>query len=145
MMFWWYLSLAGVAITLTLMINNRLRWYSPTVIVLFLVALAQALYLSRGEPRPIFYDYFGPGEVTLISHMLEPGVAIYVWVADEDTGAPISYSLPWSDDLAEQLQGVEREVEGENGTEERDIMFNNSPDRDEPMFYPAPWSIEPDK
>jgi hypothetical protein len=71
--------------------------------------------------------------------------AIYIWLQFNESLEPRAYALPWSRDLAEQLQAAEREA-AENQTEVRmRLPFEQSLDDREPRFYAMPQPALPSK
>ncbi len=96
--------------------------------------------LSR--PKPVGLELFGaPEPVLVLHHTFEEGRAIYV-LLQRDT--PRLYSLPWSEETAQQLQDAVRAAEGQ-GTAVL-MRFNRDAEIDEPQFYAIPQQqARPDK
>ena len=81
----------------------------------------------------------------MLGSAFREGEAIYLWLQLHDTPEPRSYVLPWSRDLAEQLQTAQREA-GENQGEVRmRLPFESSLDQLEPRFYAMPQLESPPK
>jgi hypothetical protein len=75
----------------------RSVWYP--VFVLIAAALATML---MGVPRPIWTSTLEPDDL-VIGADYWPGEAIYVWVSGDP---PLALSLPWSEELASEIQGA---------------------------------------
>jgi hypothetical protein len=101
--------------------------------------------LSR--PKPIDLEWWSTGAevATVLGAQFQEDEAIHVWLALPDVAEPRAYRLPWSRDLAEQLQAAQREA-AENQTEVRmRSPFEPSLDELEPKFYAMPQRPLPAK
>jgi hypothetical protein len=110
-----------------------------------------ATYLSLSEmlsrPKPVETEWFRRtvAEATVISSQMREGKAIYIWLGIDGTDEPRAYALPWSEDVARQLHGAQRNAE-ENGSRVRmRLPFERSLDQRERVFYAAPQSPPPEK
>ena len=100
-----------------------------------------------GRAKPVALEWLQPQveEATVISgHVVEDeGIFLTLVWADSE---PRLYRLPWSDELAEQLQQALSDAE-ENGTEARMRRpFEADPKvEEEPLFYASPQPSLPEK
>ncbi len=124
-----------------------MRWAAVAATAAFLPAAYLSLSDLLSRPKPIWLEWahidLAEAEV-LGSHMRE-GEAIYVWLALPDQAAPRAYVLPWSLEMAKQLQDAGRASE-ETGT---GLMmakpFEPTRDNQEIIFYAAPQERLPVK
>lgn len=108
--------------------------------------VAQAELLGR--PKPVAMEWLaGAGEARVLGSVSEEGKRILVWLQLDGADEPRAYVLPWSRQLAEQLQGAQRGA-AEAGTDVRmRAPFAGEPSLDdqEPRFYAAPQMPLPPK
>jgi hypothetical protein len=71
--------------------------------------------------------------------------AIYVWLQLEHVAEPRAYALPWSRDLAEQLQTAQREADESQSEVRMRLPFEPTLDDREPKFYALPQPPLPPK
>jgi hypothetical protein len=71
--------------------------------------------------------------------------AIYLWLQLDGVAEPRAYALPWSRQLAEQLQNAQREAEQQQGELRMRVPFENSLDELQPRFYAMPQPQLPPK
>ena len=99
-----------------------------------------------GRPKPVTAEWLAPevDEATILSaHMVEPQ-SIYLTLVWGD-GEPRLYVMPWDQQAAEQLQQALTEAD-ENGTQAMmKHPFENTQDKQEPLFYAQPQPRLPDK
>jgi hypothetical protein len=146
---------AGVAL-LTGLITSISIW-APRRLWIKGAALASALlfmpiaYASFSQllslPKPAKFEWWlaHAKEATVLASSFRENQAIYIWLQFGESLEPRAYALPWSRDLAEQLQAAEREA-AENQTEVRmRLPFEQSLDDREPRFYAMPQPALPSK
>jgi hypothetical protein len=146
---------AGVAL-LTGLITSISIW-APRRLWIKGAALASALlfmpiaYASLSQllslPKPAKFEWWlaHAKEATVLASSFRENQAIYIWLQFSESLEPRAYALPWSRDLAEQLQAAEREA-AENQTEVRmRLPFEQSLDDREPRFYAMPQPALPSK
>ncbi len=120
------------------------------------VGLTGALFISGyfslvellGRPKPIDLEWGQPdlADATVLGSDMREDEAIYLWLRFDGVDVPRAYVLPWSQDLAQQLQSATRQAE-EDGTEVRmrEPLNGDRPDDEEPVFYAQPQSPLPPK
>ena len=81
----------------------------------------------------------------MLGSSMREGEGIFLWLQLVDLVEPRSYVLPWSQELAQQLQDALCEAE-ENGTAvQMRLPFEPSIDNREPKFYAMPQPAFPPK
>lgn len=114
-------------------------------------ALLPAIYLGfvhlLSMPKPVQFEWWHAraAEATVLGSSMREGDGIYLWLQLEDAGEPRAYVLPWSRDLAEQLQAASREAERSQGHLRMRLPFERSLDDHEPKFYALPQPMLPSK
>ncbi|MEM7404782.1 MAG: hypothetical protein AAF458_05780 [Pseudomonadota bacterium] len=104
------LSVAAVAMLATIAIlSPRKPIVRAVVVVLVLLALPAgylAFTATLGLPRPIATKGFDEAvqELTVLGVSFNEGVAIYLWVREDDHLEPHYLALPWRLSLAQRLQ-----------------------------------------
>jgi hypothetical protein len=81
-----------------------LRVRKPLAIVAYTALVASATLATvqlMGVPKPMWTELRDMDANVVIAAEIHPGVAIYVWLRGDP---PIAYELPWSEDLARDLQ-----------------------------------------
>ena len=101
--------------------------------------------LSRPKPVTLEFARKDLTEATVLGAQMEEGKAIYLWLGIPGVPEPRAYVLPWSKDLARQLQGAERESENTGTPVQMAKPFENSMDQRERRFYTAPQPPPPEK
>lgn len=145
-------SLATFAIAaglLAALLANIAIW-SPRRLRIKLAALAAAAcflplayggfaeLLGRPKPLALEWKRSDLGDAAVLGARLDEGEAIYLWLGLEQLPEPLSYVLPWDEDLAKQLHAAQRQAE-EQGTDLRMRgPFETSTEKDEPLFYALP-------
>lgn len=106
-----------------------------------------ALVELTSRPKRVSLEWWGRGETeaTVIANVMVEGQAIYLWLERAGSRMPRAYELPWSRELAEQLQSAAREAEGRGTGLGMRMPFEPSTDDDEPLFYPMPQEALPEK
>ena len=118
---------------------------ATTVAFLPVAYASLSTMLSRPKPIELEWSREQLAEATVLGARLEEGKAIYVWLGMEGVDEPRAYVLPWSQEMAKQLNGAQREAQ-ENGTSV--LMhkpFENSRDNRDRQFYAAPVPPPPEK
>ncbi len=146
---------AGIAV-LAGVISSISVW-SPRRLGLKLSAIgASALFLPAayvgfaallGLPKPVQLEWLRAKapEATVLASTFRENQAIYVWLQMNEVSEPRAYILPWSRDLAEQLQTAQREA-AENQTQvQMRLPFEPSLEDREPKFYAMPQPQLPPK
>jgi hypothetical protein len=108
-------------------------------------------YVSLAElmskPKPVELEWWlgQSDEATVIASTMEEGKGIYLWLQLAQVAEPRAYVLPWSRELAEQLQEAMREAESSKGGVGMRLPFESSLDDREPRFYALPQPALPPK
>jgi hypothetical protein len=147
-----FVGLAAVAVTLA-----HIGVWSPRKLWLKVMALGAVVaffplsYASLaellGRPKPASLEWVHRHAETanLVGASTREGEAIYVWLQFPDSPEPRAYRLPWSRQLAQQLQGAQQQAgKNRNGVEVR-LPFEESLERREPVFHARPQQALPDK
>jgi hypothetical protein len=142
-------GLAGLLTTISIGSRHRL-WIRAGAIAaaaLFL-PLAYAGYASLlSKPKPVALEWWldGADEATVLSSSIQEEIGIFLWLQLAEVAEPRAYVLPWSRDLAEQLQAAAREAEQQDGRLKMRLPFEPSLDELEPKFYALPQPAPPPK
>ncbi len=127
--------------------HSSIRVGALAVAFLFL-PLAYASYAALlSKPKPVALEWWlgEAGEATVLSSSIQEDVGIFLWLQLAEVSEPRAYVLPWSRDLAEQLQEAARKAEEENGQLQMRLPFEPSLDELEPKFYAMPQPAMPPK
>jgi hypothetical protein len=114
---------------------------------LFLPAAYLGFVALLGQPKPVQLEWLRARapEATVLASSFRENQAIYVWLQLNDVAEPRAYAIPWSRDLAEQLQTAQRQA-AENQTQVQMRMpFEPSLEEREPKFYAMPQPQLPPK
>jgi hypothetical protein len=101
--------------------------------------------LSRPKPVALEWWYANAEEATVLGARFEEDHAIHLWLQLPQVTEPRAYSLPWSRDLAEQLQTAQREADQNQTDVQMRLPFEGSLDDQEPKFYAMPQPALPPK
>jgi hypothetical protein len=101
--------------------------------------------LSRPKPVDLEWWHASAPEATVLGSTMREGEGIYLWLQLTDVVEPRAYVLPWSRDLAEQLQAAQREAERSESRIQMRSPFEPSLDDREPKFYAMPQPTLPPK
>ena len=71
--------------------------------------------------------------------------AIYVWLIMPSSSEPSAYVLPWSAEVAQQLQDAMSQAEADGTAVRMAMPFDSSLEDSEPMFYAMPQPAMPPK
>jgi hypothetical protein len=114
---------------------------------LFLPAAYLGFAHLLSMPKPVAFEWWHANaeEATVLASTLNEGQAIYLWLQLGDAPEPRAYLLPWSRELAEQLQEARREAEQQGGNVRMRSPFEPSLDDREPKFYALPQPAPPPK
>jgi len=141
-----YLAYATLAALIALAaIRWRLGWVFSALALLAAVPLMAAPW---GKPQPIWAELACRPDATvdpstvLASYPLEKDGKIFLWLQVRDC-VPTAYVMPWSAQMAEQLQQAQEQAEA-NGTGVR-MKFERTYDDRPPKFYADPQEALPDK
>jgi hypothetical protein len=141
--------LTGVITSFSVWAPRRL-WLKAAafgVALLFLPAAYVGLSRLLSMPKPVQLEWWHTHaeEASVLASSFREDEAIYLWLQLGDLPEPRAYALPWSRDLAEQLQAAEREA-AENQTQvQMRLPFERSEDDQEPKFYAMPQPAQPPK
>lgn len=113
------------------------RRYAGPGLLLVIAASAGLLYSqSLGKPRPLALN-FNIEEARVQSILYDEPTAIYLWVIPSGTKEPVAVTLPWTDDMAQQV----RRSEANGGP----LMFDGSAGETEKVVHPMPIEALPPK
>lgn len=146
---------AGVAVLAGLVTSISI--WAPRRLWLKLTALGAAgLFLPIGYlslahllslPKPVALEWWlsHAASATVLGFTMQEDEAIYVWLQLEEVAEPRAYALPWSRDLAEQLQTAQRAADQNQSEVRMRLPFEPSLDDREPKFYAIPQPPLPPK
>lgn len=148
-----YFVLAGGLVTVLANISvwaPRKVWVKVSALVttaLFLPAayLSLADLLSRPKPIEFQWGNLDLAEATVIGSSMKEGEAIYLWLGLEGLEEPRAYTLPWDQEMAQQLYDAQRAAEAEGNGVRMSMPFERSWDKRERRFYAPPQPPVPDK
>ena len=115
--------------------------------VLFLPLAYAAMSELLSKPKPVALEWWqsAADEATVLGSTAKENSGIFLWLQLDDVEEPRSYVLPWSRELAQQLQdAMEEAEERESGVRMR-LPFERSLDDREPRFYALPQPALPPK
>ena len=142
-------ALAGVLAMISVWSRHRswIRAGALAVAALFmpLAYVSYAALLSKPKPVALEWWLGEAGEATVLSSSIQEDVGIFLWLQLAEVSEPRAYVVPWSRDLAEQLQEAAREAEEQNGQLQMRLPFEPSLDELEPKFYAMPQPALPPK
>jgi hypothetical protein len=141
--------LAGVVATISVWAPRRL-WIKVCALAaatLFMPAAYVALMQLLSMPKPVTYEWWHgrADEATVLGSSMQEERGIYLWLQLPDVQEPRAYVLPWSRQLAEQLQAALREAEENRSGVQMRLPFEPSFDDREPKFYALPQPTLPPK
>lgn len=150
------LYLFGAAVILATLLANIGIWAPRRLWVRLAALLTAALFiplayasaaslLSRPKPTSLEWMRAQAEEAAVLGSSIREGVAIYVWLQMPDSTEPRAYTLPWSQDLAQQLQDARNEAEKQGTGLQMRLPFEKSWDHREPKFYALPQPQLPQK
>jgi len=101
--------------------------------------------LSKPKPASLEWWLSRSGEATVLGSTYQEDEAIYLWLQLDGMVEPRAYVLPWSQDMAEQLQQASREAQEQGLGVRMRLPFEPSLDDREPRFYALPQPALPPK
>ena len=142
-------GLAAVLVSIALWAPRRLwiKLGALGVTAVFLPAGYFGLSEMLSRPKPVGLEIARQelAEATVLGARMEENKAIYLWLDIPGVQEPRAYALPWSKELARQLQGAERESEDTGGPIRMRKPFERSMDDREKRFYAPPPPPPPQK
>jgi hypothetical protein len=141
--------LAGALASITVWSPRRLSLkVSALATSVLLLPTAYAGFLQLlSMPKPVGLEWWHARaeEATVLGSSIHEEAGIYLWLQLEGVPEPRAYVLPWSRQLAQQLQEAQREAEEQQGELRMRLPFEPSWDDDEPQFYAMPQPALPPK
>jgi hypothetical protein len=141
--------LAGLVASISIWAPRRLwiKLCALAAVALFMPAAYIALMQLLSKPKPVTFEWWHgqAGEATVLGSNLQEGRGIYLWLQLPEVTEPRAYVLPWSREMAEQLQAATREAEERRSGVQMRMPFEPSLDDREPKFYAMPQPTMPSK
>jgi hypothetical protein len=141
--------LVGLVASISLWAPRRLwiKLCALATAALFMPAAYVALMELLSQPKPVTFEWWHgqAGEATVLGSNLQEERGIYLWLQLPEVAEPRAYVLPWSRDLAEQLQAAMREAEERRSGVQMRLPFEPSLDDRKPKFYALPQPTLPSK
>jgi hypothetical protein len=97
-----------------------------------------------GRPKPLWLEWRDATAARVLGAVPVEGEAIYVWLALPNSPEPHAYTLPWSMEVAQQLQTAMSEAEAK-GTTVQMMPSEAGLDDREQKFYATPQPPMPAK
>jgi len=118
-----------------------------TTSLLFIPVGYASLTELMSKPKPVELEWWlaRAQEATVLASTMQEGKGIYLWLQLPDVAEPRAYMLPWSRQVAEQLQKALQEAEAGKGGVGMRLPFEPSLDDREPKFYALPQPALPPK
>jgi len=123
----------------------RIGAVALTTAFLPLAYVAFSELLSKPKPVSLEWAHRDAKEATVLASKMEENVAIYVWLSFPGAREPRAYVLPWNRQVAQQLQGANRQAEKNKSKVRMRRPFQVSMDSRKELFYAAPQQALPDK
>lgn len=150
------LYLFGGAIVVASMLTSISIWAPRRAVVrasafalaVLFVPISYASFASLlSKPKPVSLEWIRANtqEANVLGASVREGEAIYVWLQVPGLDEPRAYTLPWSRDVAQQLQEARRQAEEQGTGLGMRLPFEHSWDKQEPKFYPLPQPALPPK
>jgi hypothetical protein len=141
--------LAGLVASISIWAPRRL-WIKLCALgatMLFIPAAYAAMVQLLSMPKPATYEWWHgkADEATVLGSSMQEGEGIYLWLQLPNVPEPRAYVLPWSRELAEQLQSAQREAEENRSGVQMRLPFEPSLDDREQKFYALPQPALPPK
>jgi hypothetical protein len=148
--------LFGGAVLIASVLTSISIWAPRKVVVRMTAFVVSALFVPLSyagfavllsKPKPVSLEWIRAStqEANVLGSTVREGEAIYVWLQMPDVSEPRAYMLPWSLDLAKQLQEARRKAEEQGTGLGMRLPFEHSWDKQEPKFYPLPQPALPPK
>ena len=141
--------LAGLVASIAVWAPRRL-WIKVCALgatLLFMPTAYASMMQLLSMPKPATYEWWHgqADEATVLGSSMQEDEGIYLWLQLPDVPEPRAYVLPWSRDLAEQLQTAQREAEENRSGVQMRLPFEPSLDDRESKFYALPQPALPPK
>ena len=106
-----------------------------------------ALADLMSKPKPVALEWWHAkaAEATVVASTMHEGKGIYLWLQLPEIAEPRAYVLPWSREVADQLQKAMQEAEDSQSAVGMRLPFEPSLDDREPRFYALPQPALPPK
>ena len=141
--------LAGVMTSISIWAPRqlRLKLCALGAAALFLPAAYAGFLHLLSMPKPVGLEWWHArtDEATVLASTIREDEGIYLWLQLSAAPEPRAYLLPWSRDLAEELQEARRAAEEQGGDVRMRLPFEPSLDAREPKFYALPQPALPPK
>ena len=130
--------------------SPRAVWVKVSALVITLLFLP-AIYVSVVEllsrPKPIALEWKQPdfSEAKVLAADMREGESIYLWLRMPGVEEPRFYVLPWSEELAKQLHGAQRDANARGTAVHAKNLFRTNHDPQQPVFYAMPQPERPPK
>ena len=141
--------LAGLVASISVWAPRRL-WIKLCALgatMLFMPTAYAAMVQLLSMPKPASYEWWHDtaDEATVLGSSMQENQGIYLWLQLPGVPEPRAYVLPWSQELAEQLQSAQREAEENRSGVQMRMPFEPSLDDREAKFYALPQPALPPK
>lgn len=135
-------GLAAILANIALWSPRKLwvKWSALATTAVLLPAGYMALAEMLSRPKPIEIEWANKtlADAAVLASRMDEGQAIYLWLGIEGVEEPRAYKLPWSEEVARQLHGSQREAK-QTGAELRiRSPFESSLEDRAPRFYASP-------
>ena len=141
--------LAGAVASIAVWAPRRLwiKAFALGATMLFIPAAYASIMQLLSMPKPATFEWWHgqAGEATVLGSSMQEEEGIYLWLQLPDVPEPRAYVLPWSRELAEQLQTAQREAEENRSGVQMRLPFEPSLDDREQKFYALPQPALPPK
>lgn len=121
------------------------RALSVGIFVLLIAVVYGGSIELLGRPKPLRLEWREAADAQVVSAVPIENEAIYVWLIMPASSEPIAYVLPWSVQVAQQLQEAMSQAEADGTAVRMAMPFEPSLDEREPMFYAMPQPSMPPK
>jgi hypothetical protein len=121
------------------------RTFSAGIFVVLIAVVYGGSIELLGRPKPLRLEWRGTADAQVLGAMPVENEAIYVWLIMPGSSEPCAYVLPWSVEVAQQLQDAMNRAEAEGTAVRMGLPFEASLDDREPMFYAMPQPAMPPK
>ena len=101
----WFAIAVAVGLVLFILFDRGSRPSSVLLYAVLVVAVAAGLLRAMGTPRPLEWHLLKLTEAHVIGYQLDEPRTIYLYLAGRP---PLSLSMAWRDDVAQDLVDAER-------------------------------------
>jgi len=108
----------GIILTLN-MYDKKIS--SSFLYMMFLLFILACFLEIKGTPKNIKYEWRNLKENTIIATYEDEPKSIYIWIKIADSIEPVSYVIPWSIEMAENLRKAKEKSKGNNTDMEMDM------------------------